>query len=74
MYNRKYITDRRNGLINFCEAMNAYIDNPLKSFGRWVKYEYGGDLARCLNYDYVEKRSLLNDEKWLFPGTTTGSK
>lgn len=54
--------------------MNAYVNNPLKSFARWAKYEYGGDLAICLNYNYEEKRRWLNDNKWLYPGTATGSK
>lgn len=69
-----YLQCRRKGLIRFCDAMNAYVNDPLKSFARWVKYEYDGDLARCFNYDYDEKRRWLNDDKWMYPGTTTGRK
>lgn len=60
------------GVLDFCEDMQAVAGQPLDSLARWFRYVYGD--AECFDPSYNTLLERYSNPEWDQVGTNNGSK
>lgn len=64
--------DSYQGVLDFCDAMDAIEGQPLDSLAQWHRYLYPG--YECFNSSYATHIARYSNVEWDQFGTDVGSK